>query len=66
MSDEAVATLKNNIQTVSKYLSENPSSNGWLNDFLPENYYVTKKHEIEDFKLKVPSNSKDKETDISN
>lgn len=66
MSDEAVATLRNNIQTVTKYLSKNPTSNGWLNDFLPENYYITKKHEIEDFVLEIPTDSKDKKTDISN
>ena len=66
MSDEAIATLRNSINTVTKNLKNNPNDNNWLKDLVKDNLYVTKKYEIEDFVLKVPKDNKDRETDIHN
>ena len=66
MSDVALATLKANKNEVTNKLIENPNSSDWLSEFVGDDLYVTKKYEIEDFILKVPSNEKDRETDIYN
>ena len=66
MSDVALATLKANKNEVTNKLIENPNSSDWLSEFVEDDLYVTKKYEIEDFILKVPSNEKDRETDIYN
>lgn len=66
MTDEAIATLKNNIGTVTNNLIKNPNDNSWLYDLINGEVYVTKKYEIEDLVLKVPKDSKDRDTDIYN
>lgn len=66
MSDTALATLKANIDEVTNKLIANPASSEWLSDFVGTELYVTKKYEIEDFVLKIPSDEKDRETDIYN
>lgn len=66
MSDEAVDTLRSNIDTVVKKLNENPDSPQWLRSYIPGEIYVTKKYEIEDFELAAPDGSKDRETDFNN
>ena len=66
MSDVALDTLKANKNEVTNKLIENPNSSDWLSEFVGDYLYVTKKYEIEDFILKVPSNEKDRETDIYN
>lgn len=66
MSDVALATLKANKNEITNKLIENPNSSDWLSEFVGDDLYVTKKYEIEDFILKVPSNEKDRETDIYN
>lgn len=66
MSDAALATLKANKDEVTNKLIENPTSSGWLSEFAGADLYVTKKYEIEDFVLKIPTDEKDRETDIYN
>lgn len=66
MTDEAVETLKSNVETVTKKLIENPNDSEWLKSFISDNLYVTKKYEIEEFVLKVPKDDKDRETDVYN
>ena len=66
MSDEAVATLKANMDIITQKLSENPDDSSWLEEFIGKNPFVTKKYEIEDFSFKLPKDSSDRETDIEN
>lgn len=66
MSDAALATLKANKDEVTNKLIANPTSSEWLSNFVGADLYVTKKYEIEDFVLKIPSDEKDRETDIYN
>ncbi len=66
MTDEAIGTLYNNIDVVTQKLKNNPTDSGWLSDLVQGDLYITKKYEIEDFSLKIPKDSKDRETDISN
>ena len=66
MSDAALATLKANKDEVTNKLIANPTSSEWLSNFVGTDLYVTKKYEIEDFVLKIPSDEKDRETDIYN
>ena len=64
MSDAALATLKANKDEVTNKLIANPTSSEWLSNFVGADLYVTKKYEIEDFVLKIPSDEKARETDI--
>lgn len=66
ISDAALATLKANKDAVTNKLIENPTSSGWLSEFAGADLYVTKKYEIEDFVLKIPTDEKDRGTDIYN
>ena len=66
MTDEALETLKANMNTVTGKLIENPDSSSWLTSFFPDALWVTKKYEIEEFSLKMPKDEKDRETDIYN
>ena len=66
MSDAALATLKANKDEVTNKLIANPTSSEWLSNFVGADLYVTKKYEIEDVVLKIPSDEKDRETDIYN
>lgn len=66
MTDEALETLRSNINTVTEKLIENPDSPEWLKSFIPGELYVTKKYEIEEFSLKRLSCEKDRETDFYN
>lgn len=66
MTDEALETLKANINTVTEKLIENPNSSEWLKTFFPGTLWVTKKYEIEEFALCVPKDDKDRETDLYN
>ena len=66
MTDQAIATLHANTKTVTEKLVENPNDSSWLKSFVQDDVYVTKKYEIEDFTLKVPESSKDRDTEIQN
>lgn len=66
ITDEALETLKSNIDTVTEKLIENPKSSAWLKDLVPGNIWITKKYEIEEFGLKIPNDEKDREVDLYN
>lgn len=66
MSDEALETLKVNADSITEKLIDNPKNSAWLKEFFPGTLWVTKKHEIEEFTLKVPKDDKDRENDLSN
>lgn len=66
MTDEAVETLKANINTVTRRLIDNPNDSSWLESFAPKPLWITKKYEIEEFFLRVPKDDKDRETDLYN
>lgn len=66
MTDEAVETLRSNLEVVTSRLQENLDSSQWLRSYLPGEIYITKKYEIEDFQLEIPESSKDRETDYRN
>lgn len=66
MSDYAMATLRSNIDFVSKKLIENPSDNSWFYSWIGKDPFVVKKYEIEDLNFKIPKDSKDRQTDIEN
>lgn len=66
MSDEALETLKTNTNVVTGKLIENPDSPAWLKNFFSGTLWVTKKHEIEEFGLRVPQDDKDREADLYN
>lgn len=66
ISDEALATIKANMKTVTKMMTEHPNDTKWLNELCGGNPFVTKKYVIEDFALKIPTDKKDRETDFQN
>lgn len=66
MTNEALETLKSNVEAITEKLIENPDSSVWLNNYVPGNPYITKKYEIEEFVLRLPKDDKDRETDIYN
>lgn len=66
MSNEAIDTLRSNVDTVVRKLNENPDGPQWLRSYIPGEIYVTKKYEIEDFELTIPSEPKDRDTDFNN
>lgn len=66
MTDEAIETLRSNMDEVTKKLVENPDDPSWLKSFVKGDLYDTKEYQIEDFHLKLPSSPKDRETDIKN
>jgi len=66
MTDEAVETLKSNTNTVTENLIKNPDSSKWLASFYPDTLWITKKFEIEEFALRIPTDEKDRETDLYN
>ena len=66
MTDDAVETLKANTDAITKKLIENPDNAAWLQSFVPGTLWVTKKYEIEDFSLRVPTDEKDRDTDLYN
>lgn len=66
MSDNAIDTLKSNIDYVTEQLIANPKDSSWLRSFIPDEIFITKKYEIEDFSLEIPTDKKDRETDIRN
>ena len=66
MTDEAVETLRTNLNVVTEKLIENPDNSSWLQPFVSGTLWVTKKYEIEEFSLRVPEDDKDRETDLYN
>lgn len=66
MSDEALATIKQNMEYVAEQLTKHPNDSSWLKELFEGPLYVTKTFEIEDFVLKQPIDDKDKDTDYQN
>ena len=66
MTDEALETLRSNMDLVNQKLIENPQNSAWLKDFIGGNIYINKKYEIDEFVLRVPKDDKDRETDFYN
>ena len=66
MTDAAVETLRANTDAVTQKLIEHPDSSSWLQSFVPEPMWVTKKYEIDEFALRLPKDEKDRETDLHN
>lgn len=65
-TDELIATLHENSESIAQSLMVQPNSNSWLKSFTSDALFVTKKFEIEDFELKVPSSPKDYDTIYEN
>lgn len=66
VSDEALEYLKANIRHVEKQLIANPTNSDWLKKSIDGPVFVTKKYQIEDFALEVPTAKKDIELDFRN
>lgn len=66
MTDEAVETLRADLDDVTQKLIENPDNSSWLQPFVSQTLWVTKKYEIEEFSLRVPEDDKDRKTDLYN
>ena len=47
MTDEAVETLRADLDDVTQKLIENPDNSSWLQPFVSQTLWVTKKNEIE-------------------
>lgn len=65
-TDELIATLHENAESITQNLMTQPNSNSWLKDFTSDALFVMKKFEIEDFELKIPSSPKDYDTIYEN
>lgn len=66
MSDNAITTLRANIESVTLKLINNPYDSSWVEKEISEKIYIVKKYIIKDFVLKVPIDNKDRNTDIAN
>lgn len=66
MTADCIETLRNRMDTVTRFLSENPDNCMWLDNVFSGKKYEEKKFQIEDFTLEIPSNDKDRDTDIRN
>lgn len=66
MSEAAYVTLKKNIDSYAQEFINNPSDASWVNNVTSENVFETKKYQIEDFELKIPSSFNDRTTDLVN
>lgn len=66
MSDEAIETLRANIDVNTDNLINNPTDSSWIHNISSEKTFIKKKLLIEDFKLRMPKDINDKETEINN
>lgn len=66
MSDEAIETLKANIEKINLKFADNPNNCNWLEEFINDKVFVEKKFKINDFELEIPSGNYDKSIDIKN
>jgi len=65
LSEDALNFMKKNIDTIFVRIQEN-DTNDWIYSEFPQNIFVTKKYEIEDFCLKNNPDSIDKKIDLEN
>ena len=66
MKDDAIDTLRVNIDWVTKNLQNSPNNYEWIYDKVKKSAFVEKKYIIDDFELEMPNNSDDKQVDINN
>lgn len=66
MTNDARAYLYANIDQISQYLKDNPDNSDWLRSLYPGQLFEKKKYEIDDFDFLIPSDEKDRDTDIKN
>lgn len=66
VSDETLETLKSNLDDYIEYFIKFPNDHTWINSLTDDNTFVLKKYVIKDFKLKIPKDNNDKETELSN
>lgn len=66
MSDETLETLRVNLNGLIQNFIDNPKDSSWITSLTDERTFITKKFIIDDFKLKIPKNSKDKVKEIEN
>lgn len=66
MSDEAVSTVKANIENFTKLIELNPVDNSAVVKELPENAFTEKKYVIEDFSLKCSPDGNYENVDFGN
>ena len=66
MSDSAYATLRKNINTYEEKFRKYPKDYSWINSITNEAVFETKKYQVEDFELKIPSGPYDRDTDMAN
>ena len=57
MTDEAIETLKKNQKKVTEYMKTNQNDSGWISNIFSGDLYAEKKYMIDDFSLKLASNS---------
>lgn len=65
LSEDALAYIKKNTNTIYKYIVEN-EDNSWISELGIQNFFVAKKYEIEDFKLLDNPDDKDKSIALKN
>ena len=65
LSENALAHMKKNIDSITKMIQENESNN-WIYTEFPEKMFVEKKFEIDDFVIVDNPDSNDKEIDLKN
>lgn len=66
LTDEALATIKANLDKFTKIVKENPSDSSSFIAELPEECFVEKKYPIEDFELEVDGDGDYSKVDVDN
>ena len=66
MSDETLETLRANINETTNKLLSSPKDASWVEEVASGKTYIEKKFTVEDFGLKLPKDSKDKDADFEN
>lgn len=66
MADETLETLRVNLDGLIHNFIDYPKDPSWIYSLTDERTFITKKFTINDFTLKIPKGSKDKETEFEN
>lgn len=66
LTDEAVETIRTNLNEFTAQAKENPSSNRWIYNLLPQKPFKVKKYLIDDFELNISSDGNYKTVDFDN
>ena len=66
ITDEALETVKANLDKFTKIVKENPSDSRAFIEELPEDCFVGKKYLIEDFELKINEDGDYSKVDVDN